>query len=223
MTGLNPLFQVGLNVRARNCLVIGGGAEAEDKTGRLLNAGAHVTLVSPDVTPALGQWASQALLVWHQRRYKPWDLHSVFLCMNTVRDRALAHRVFTTAEASGAVVNTYDDLERSHFGMAALVCAGPLRLSISTSNASPTLAGRLRRDLEAAFGGEFEEFLEALGGVRNQLKQQVPDFSARRQILRDLVEGAGLEAHFRLPEDWRQRVQEALALENLAGEDEVQQ
>lgn len=207
---LNPLFQVGLNVYGRACLVIGGAAEAEDKTARLLDAGACVTLVSPDATPALRECEAQKQLVWRRRRYKSWDLKEVFLVMNTVRNAELGRRVFAAAEAAGAIINTYDDLEHSHFGMAALVSAGPLRVSISTSNASPTLAGRLRRDLEAIFDDEFEEFLEALGQVRAELRAREPDFSVRRQILRDLVQGAGLEGTFNLPDDWRQRVQDAL-------------
>ena len=36
---INPLFQVGLDVLNRTCLVLGGGREAEEKTGRLLDAG----------------------------------------------------------------------------------------------------------------------------------------------------------------------------------------
>ena len=209
---LNPLFQVGLDVRHRRCLVIGGGSEAQDKTERLLDAGAVVLIVSPDLTPALENHVKKGRLQVNRRRYRPWDLDGAFLVMNTVRgDADLAARVFAAAESRGTIVNTYDDLSRSHFGMAALVRAGPLRLSISTSNASPTLSSRLRQDLEAIFDAEFGEFLEELGRARVLLKEMIPDFTARRQVLRELVDGARLQGNFQLPDNWRNRIEIALA------------
>jgi precorrin-2 dehydrogenase/sirohydrochlorin ferrochelatase len=210
---LNPLFQVGLDVRHRRCLVIGGGSEAQDKTGRLLDAGAEVLIVSPDLTAALEKHVSEGRLQANRRRYRPWDLDGAFLVMNTVRgDADLAERVFAAAESCGIMVNTYDDLSHSHFGMAALVCVGRLRVSISTSNASPTLSSRLRQDLEGLFDTEFGEFLEELGHARVLLKELVPDFTSRRQVLRELVEGAGLQGHFQLPDNWRKRIDMALTM-----------
>ncbi len=212
MTDLNPLFQVGLDVRHRVCLVIGGGHEAQDKAGRLLDAGARVVLVSPESTPGLQDWATQGRLEWRRRCYEPGDLDGALLVMNTVRDDAdLSARVLAAGESRGILVNTYDDVSRSHFGMAALVSAGPLRLSISTSNASPTLSSRLRQDLEGLFDAEFGEYLEALGKARTHLKETVHDFDARRLILHGLVEGARLEGRFTLPVDWRRRIEAALA------------
>ncbi len=210
-TALNSLFQVGLDVRDRDCLVIGGGGEAEDKTGRLLDAGARILLVSPDMTPALADYVHSGQIRARRRRYKPWDLDGAFLVMNTVRGNlGLAEQVFAAAESRGIIVNTYDDLARSHFGMAALVRAGPLRISISSSNASPTLSSRLRQDLEELFDEEFGQYVKELGRARALLKERIPDFATRRQILRGLVEGVSLQGHLHLPEDWRQRIESAL-------------
>jgi precorrin-2 dehydrogenase / sirohydrochlorin ferrochelatase len=214
----NPLFQVGLDVQGRVCLVIGGGVEAQDKTGRLLDAGADVLLVSPGLTPALESLVKGGNLRARRRSYRPWDLDGVFLVMNTVRDSDLAERVFLAAESRGTLVNTYDDLVHSHFGMAALVCAGPLRVSISSSNASPTLSGQLRQDLEGMFDAEFGEFVEELGRARVQLKERIPDFATRRLVLRGLVEGFSLQGHVQLPGDWRRRIERALTEASETGQ-----
>ncbi len=212
--GLNPLFQVGLDVRGRRCLVIGGGAEAEGKSGRLLDAGARLAVVSPEATGPLEDWHARGRLELRRRRYRAGDLDQVFLVMNTVRsDQVLCGEVFAACQARGILVNTYDDARRSHFGMGALVAAGPLRISISTSNASPSLSSRLRRDLEGLFGTEFAEYLTALGQARDHVRRTVHDFERRRRILRSLVEGARLEGAVRLPADWRERVRAILEAE----------
>lgn len=208
---LNPLFQVGLDVRGRHCLVLGGGREAEDKTGRLLDAGARVTVVSTEATEAIRSWSESGHLELCARDYREEDLEGVFLVMSTVRgDPEWAAEVFAAAERRGVLVNTYDDIPHSHFGMNALVTAGPLRVSISTSNASPSLSRRLREDLEALFDGEFIAYLEALGRVREHLKETVPTFAERKQILGELVAEARIDGVFRVPPDWRTRVAELL-------------
>ncbi len=209
--GLNPLFQVGLDVRGRRCLVIGGGAEAEDKSGRLLDAGARLVVVSPEATEALRSWQAGGRLELRRRPYEAGDLDQVWLVMNTVRgDKDLCDEVFAACRERGILINTYDDAPRSHFGMGALVAAGPLRISVSTSNASPSLSRRLRQDLEGLFGPEFAEYLTALGRVREHVRRTVPDFEQRRRILGSLVEGARLEGAMRLPGDWQERVRAVL-------------
>ena len=55
-------FQVSLDVEDRPCLMVGGGPEAEEKSGRLLDAGARVTLVSPEATAQLASWADAGRL-----------------------------------------------------------------------------------------------------------------------------------------------------------------
>ena len=76
-------FQASLDVEGRPCLVVGGGAEAEEKTGRLLEAGGRVTVVSPDATPRLEAWAGQSEIVLHRRRYEPAERLESAIAANT--------------------------------------------------------------------------------------------------------------------------------------------
>lgn len=208
----NPHFQLGLDVAGRRCLVIGGGAEAGAKTGRLLQAGAAVVVVAPDVNRELAAWAAAGRIRHCRRRYRRGDLRGAVLVLNTVRaDAALCRRVFAQARRRRILINTFDLPQYSTVAMAALVTCGHLRLSISTSNAAPALAGRLRGDLEAllqggAAGGELEQFLNGLGQVRALAKRRVASAAARRALLRELVDGFRLAGTVHLPPGWRQRL-----------------
>jgi precorrin-2 dehydrogenase/sirohydrochlorin ferrochelatase len=204
----NPYFQVGLDVRDRPCLVIGGAAEAADKAQRLLEAGAQLRVVSPRLCPPL-----RALAGRFEHLARPWqpaDLDGTWLVLNTVADPNLARQVFALARERGLLINTYDRPECSNLGMAALVHPGRLRLSISTSGASPALARRLREDLETLFGGEFVEYLEGLAQARAHLRATEPDQETRIRLLKELVEGFGLAGKLRYPEGWREKVAELL-------------
>ena len=66
-----PIF---LRVDGQPCVVIGGGTVAERKVLSLLDAGAHVTIVSPTMTPALARLARDGRIVHHARRYAIGDL-----------------------------------------------------------------------------------------------------------------------------------------------------
>ncbi|MFH1568756.1 MAG: bifunctional precorrin-2 dehydrogenase/sirohydrochlorin ferrochelatase [Gemmatimonadota bacterium] len=209
---LNPYFQVGLDVRNQPCLVIGGGEEGEEKSGRLLAAGADLTVVSPRLTERLGQWVTAGQLRHRPRRFELDDLTGAFLVLNTVRgDHQLSRQVYERARRDRILVNCYDSPDYSNFGMVALVAAGHLRLAISTSNASPSLAGRLRQDLEQLFDAQFVEYIEQLARVRAHLKAVEGDSRRRFDLLRELVTDFQLSGVLSYPPGWRQRVAELLA------------
>ena len=208
---LNPYFQVGLDVLDKTCLIVGGGSEAAEKSGRLLRAGARVRLVSPTVVPELNAWCAELRMEYRRRRFEVADLEEVFLVLNTVStDPALAEEIFLRTRDRNILLNTYDLPRLSDIGMAALVDPGHLRLSISTSNASPALARRLREDLESLFDSEFVEYLERLAEVRRHLKTSAGDGRRRREKLRSAVRDFRIEGRLHYPRDWRRRLQELM-------------
>ncbi|MFC1525311.1 bifunctional precorrin-2 dehydrogenase/sirohydrochlorin ferrochelatase [Candidatus Latescibacterota bacterium] len=203
----NPYFQIGLDVRRRPCLVIGGGSEAEDKVGRLLDAGASVTLVSPRTTDQLSDWAAEGVIAHRNRTFEPNDLTDVFVVINTVaHDADLGRQVYELSRTRGCLVNSHDCPDLSDFGMASLVAAGHLRISISTSNASPSLAARIRQGLEQLFDGEFVDYLEQLDRVRGHLKATVTDRRRRLDLLRTVVADFRLTGSISYPEEWREQM-----------------
>ena len=70
----------------RTCLVLGGGREAEEKTDRLLDAGARVVLLATELTPALAEWANTKRICHYTRPFTESDLDEVFLVVNTLAD-----------------------------------------------------------------------------------------------------------------------------------------
>jgi precorrin-2 dehydrogenase/sirohydrochlorin ferrochelatase len=200
-------FQVSLDVEGRPCLMVGGGAEAEEKTGRLLDAGARVTVVSPEATAQLEAWADEGRIALARRRYEDSDLDGIYLAVNTVKsDPALSRRIFERCEAQRILISAYDQPEDSNFVMVALVRSGWLRVAFATGATSPALARTLREEFERLFDAEFGAFTEYLAAMRRRLEAAMPKGAARSARLRALVEGLRVRGEVVYPRsylEWR--------------------
>ncbi len=208
---VNPLFQVGLDVMNRPCLVLGGGREAEEKSSRLLEAGARITLLADELTPQLERWAADGRILHAQRAFTEEDLTGVFLVINTHSNAPeLTQRVWEAANERNILINSYDQPALCNFGMVALVAPGHLRLSISTSNTSPSLASRLRQDLETLFDEEFAAYLDGLASARRHVRERVGERTTRFALLRALVRDFAVEGTLHYPPNWQHQVDAVL-------------
>ena len=187
--------------------MVGGGKEATDKTERLLSAGAAPLVVAPNANAALRDHAAAGRIKLRLRQFRGRDVHGAALIINTVRDdHSVVERVWRAAMRRRVPINTFDTPDRSTVSMAAQVDHGHLRISISTSNASPALAGRLRAELSRLLDDELKEYVAALGDARVRLRKRQTDLTTRKRLLTALVEGVKVEGRLRLPADWRERI-----------------
>jgi precorrin-2 dehydrogenase len=102
---LYPLF---LNLQGRTCVVIGGNEMAEGKVRDLLDAGAKIRLISPDVTLQIADWSRAGRLHWEPRTYQRGDLTDAFLVVSISNSETNA-QVFEESEARHVFCNAVDD------------------------------------------------------------------------------------------------------------------
>ena len=173
----------------------------------MVASGACPVVVAIDTSDALHEQAAAGRIELRERPFRRGDTRGVVLILNTIRDdKALVERVWRAARRSRIPINTYDTPHRSTVAMAAQVTRGHLRLSVSTSNASPALAGRLRAELTRLIDDDFVEYIEALGEARAALRRREPDAAVRRRLLMELVKDVTIEGRVQLPADWRERL-----------------
>ena len=188
------LFPMFLKLTGRRCLVVGGGNIATPKIQSLLDSGADVTVVAPQASPQVSEWAHQGLIIWGKRTFQESDLNGAFLVIAGTPDGELNGEVFRAAQQRNILCNAVDDPEHCDFFYPALVRRGDFQVAISTAGHSPALAQRLRKQFESQFGAEYEAWVEDLGKTRKQLFARKMDPEARRQLLHRLASQQAFEA-----------------------------
>ena len=182
-----PLFPIFLKLTGRPCIVIGAGNLAESKIDSLRAAEARVTVIAPAASARIAEMAEAGEIVWHQRVYAAGDLAGQFLAVAATSDAAVNRAVFAEAEAAGILVNAVDDPPFCDFYFPSVVRRGDLQIAISTAGASPALAQRLRKEIDALLPLDAGEWLAELGNLRREILQREPANGARRELLHQLA------------------------------------
>ena len=197
-------LQMTLDLDGRQCLVIGGDEEAVEKTTRLLDAGAKVTVVHPTLHGDLRKLTASGKIIHRGRTFRSTDAQGAVVILNLLKDDlALAKSLYELAKTERFLLWSMDQAEYSTMLMPALVKRGSLRMAISTSGNAPALARTLRENLEAVFDEEFEQFLDWLGALREELKKTEASDLRRRERLLEAVNGFALTATLQYPNSWK--------------------
>ncbi len=128
---------VGLNVRRKDCLVVGGGAIGTRKVMTLLRAGASVTVVSPAVTEALAERIGQGEVRWVADAFREEHLDTLFLVVAATDDETRNATIVRLAADRGALVCDASSAERSAVIFGALLQRNATTIAVFTDGHDP--------------------------------------------------------------------------------------
>lgn len=191
MTSLFPMF---LKLEGRQCLVVGAGKVGEPKIAGLLEAGARVRVVSLEASPTVRDWASAGKLELELRAFTPEDLDGAFLAVVATNIRTLNELVYHEAQRRGVLCNVVDVPDLCDFYYPAVVRRGDLQIAISTAGQSPSLAQRIRQQLEKQFGPAYASWVAELGETRRLILASDLDRERKLDLLHSLASREALDA-----------------------------
>ena len=191
MTSLFPMF---LKLEARQCLVIGAGKVAEPKIGGLLDTGARVRVVALAASSAVREWARVGKIELELRAFSAEDLDGAFLAIVATNSRSLNERVYHEAQRRGVLCNVVDVPDLCDFFYPAVVRRGDLQIAVSTSGQSPSLAQKIRQQLEKQFGPGYTAWVAELGETRKLILTSDLDKKRKLDLLHSLASREALEA-----------------------------
>jgi uroporphyrin-III C-methyltransferase/precorrin-2 dehydrogenase/sirohydrochlorin ferrochelatase len=177
-TSAPTLFPIFLKLAARRVLVVGAGPVAASKIDALVNAGADVHVVAPEVRPEIV--ASGVVIA--RRPFQPSDLDGAWLVV-TAASADVNREVARLADARQIFVNAVDDPPNASAYLGGIVRREGVTLAISTAGDAPALAGLLREALDAVLPSDVGRWLETARAARARwLADRVP-MDARRPLL----------------------------------------
>jgi precorrin-2 dehydrogenase / sirohydrochlorin ferrochelatase len=185
-----PFYIACLKLRGRKTLVIGGGEIGLEKVEGLLACDGDVTVIAPEVVPAVAELAREGSIAWEQREYAgAEDLEGVFMVIACTDDTDTNIRIYEDAERRAMLVNIVDVPPLCNFILPAILRTGPLAIAISTAGASPALAKRMKAEIGAQFGEEYARLAVMLNDVRGWAKGTLPTYQDRKDFFETIVNG----------------------------------
>ncbi len=175
------MYPIMLKLTGRRAVVVGGGAVGMRKVATLTDAGAEVTLVTPDPVDDVPETATVL-----RQEYDAATLAGAYLVFACTDDPALNSRVSADARAIGALVNAVDQPDDCDFYVPAIASDGDVVVAIGTSGSAPALAGNIKRRLAAALGPRVGEFAALLTHLRSELRAAEDDLARRGKIMKEL-------------------------------------
>ncbi len=191
MTSLFPMF---LKLEGRHCLVVGAGKIGEPKIGGLLETGARIRVVALDASSTVRKWARAGKIELELRAFSIEDLDGAFLAVVATNSRSLNERVYHEAQRCGVLCNVVDVPDLCDFFYPAVVRRGDLQIAVSTSGQSPSLAQRIRQQLEKQFGPGYAAWVAELGETRKLILASDLDKEHKLDLLHSLASREALEA-----------------------------
>ena len=210
MSGLFPMF---VKLEGRRCLVVGAGKVGGPKIGGLIDTGARVHVVALEASETVHAWANAGKITLELRAFANEDLEGTFLAVVATASRPLNASIYHEAQRRRILCNVVDVPEYCDFYYPAVVHRGDLQIAISTNGQSPSLAQKLRQQLEKQFGPGYARWVAELGETRRLVLASDLDPQRKSDLLHSLASREALKAALA-----QQAVKEASAKKESAKE-----
>jgi len=191
---MSDLFPMFLKLDGKRCLVVGAGKVGEPKIASLIGTRAHIHVIALEATEAVHKWAREGKIDLELRSFRSHDLNGTFLAVVATASRELNELIYREALAREVLCNVVDVPEFCDFYYPAVVRRGELQIAISTSGQSPSLAQRIRHQLERQFGPGYAQWVAELGATRKLVLASNLDSQRKGELLHSLASREALDA-----------------------------
>ncbi len=184
-----------LRVVDKVCVIIGGGGVAARRLTSLLETGAQVTVIAPQVTEAIDATAKTGRCRLVQRAYEAGDLAGAFLVVIATDDPAVNLAAAAEADQRGVLINRTDAAQQGDLTIPAHVHHGPVTLTAHTSGISAAAATAILKETAAALDPAWPGLLTVVEPYRAVLQRDIRDRSERRRRLLCLTDATALKLY----------------------------
>ncbi len=183
----NRLFPVFLKLEELEVLLVGAGKVGLEKLTAILNnaPSSSVTIVAAEISDSVRKLAElhpRVKLI--EKPFEPEDLDEKEIVIVAVNDKTVSNYIRVLSKQKKLLVNVADTPELCDFYLGSIVDKGNLKIAISTNGKSPTIAKRMREQLEELIPDQIEGVIQNMHTIRQDLKG---DFAEKVKQLDDLT------------------------------------
>jgi siroheme synthase-like protein len=216
-----PYYPIFVEMHGRRVLLVGGGHVADEKIHKLIDAGAEVTVVAPELIDPVRCYVEEGRAHWTPRAFEAGDTSGFDLVMVATDDGEVNRAVAEEAHAHGIWVNAADDAANCDFILPSLARRGRIAIAASTGGASPALARWLRERLDEFLSREVVALGDVLAAVRILARDRDRTCAASCTRTRTPPPLCCAECPNKVPADrWQEAIDDELMTLLRAGDDE---
>ena len=169
---MSRYYPVFIDVKGRRCVVIGGGNIGQEKVEKLVESGADVVAISPEVNALVQQRSESGEIAWVRRGYEAGDLEAAFIAIAATDDNGVNRQIAKEAEERNVLLNVVDVTHLCTFIAPSIATRGAVTVATSTGGASPALARTFREKLSTSRILEYADLAPLLSEARTELKRR---------------------------------------------------
>lgn len=188
-----PYYPIYIDIEDRDVVIIGGGNVCARKAETMMKYGARVTIVSPDFTGEIEQWAREGKLAIKQKHYDAGDIDGANIVIASTDDQGVNEQIAADCRRRRIPVNVVDVTPLCEFIVPAIIEKGSVQIAVSTGGKSPALARTLKEDLQRMIGPEYTEVNDLLGTLRDAAKRVLPTDIDRKRFFDGILAKGILE------------------------------
>lgn len=177
------MITVGLSLKDRPCLVVGGGEVALRRIKKLIDEEAQILVVSPDVLPDIVIYQEEGKLQWVAKPYRSEYMVGQQFVIIATDNPVVNVQVMEDAQEVQAFINRADVKDDSNWVFGSATEIGDLEISIFTNQVSPRVSRLLRQDIEKRYG-ILADWLPQIRLWRKELQRRLGTPKEREQFWR---------------------------------------
>lgn len=182
-----PYYPIYLDIEDRSVVIIGGGQVCARKAETMMKYGARVTVVSPEFTTEIEEWARDGKLAIKRKHYEAADLTGANIVIASTDNQHVNEQIAADCRARRIPVNVVDVTPLCEFIVPAIIESGSIQIAVSTGGKSPALARTLKEDLQRLVGPEYAEVNDVLGTLREGAKAVLPTDIDRKHFFDGII------------------------------------
>ncbi|MGL5754403.1 MAG: precorrin-2 dehydrogenase/sirohydrochlorin ferrochelatase family protein [Paraclostridium sp.] len=178
-------YPIMVDLKEKNITIIGGGKIAYRKAKNFINFGYKVNLVSLEFIDEFESIKDKINFIIDE--YDEKYIKNSFIVVAATNNKEINEKIGIFCREKDKLVNVVDNTQLSNFIVPSCVKRGDLIIGISTSGKSPSLAAKIKRDLELVYDDSYIEYIDLLGELRDKILKKYNDPNEKKRLLNQII------------------------------------